>query len=451
MPVALEAERAIIGAILLDPFSVNTALDIVTTNEFYRDAHRIIFQSIQELAADNRPIELVTLADHLKSRGELDRIGGIAALGEIARETATASNIEAHCRLVREKAQLRALLEAVERIKQNVISSSAPTEEILSEAEREIFQVATQKSLKEPVHIKDVITTAFDRIHELSELKGKLTGVSSGYPDLDNMTAGFQKSDLIILAGRPSMGKSALALNMMEYAAVDEKKAVLFFSLEMSKESIAMRLLSSVSRVAFDRIRRGKVTLQEQADLAKAANRLARAKLYIDDSSNLAPLELRSRCRRLVAEIGQLGLIVVDYMQMMQSSRRVENRVQEVSEISRTLKGIARELDTPMLVLSQLSRAPEHRKDARPQLSDLRDSGAIEQDADIVAFIHREDYAGRGGSGSGGEAELLIRKHRNGETGVVPLVFIGEIMRFESAAREEYAESETKVYDATNE
>ena len=451
VPSAVEAERAVIGAILLDNQVVNTALDLVSAAEFYRDSHRIIYQSIQELSADNRAIELVTLADHLKARGELDRIGGLSALGEMARETASAANIEAHCKLIREKAQLRRLLDAAERIKQNVASSSQPTEEILEEAEREIFQVATQKNFKEPVLVKDIITGVFDKIQELSELKGRLTGVGSGYPDLDDKTAGFQKSDLIILAGRPSMGKSALALNFIENVILNEKLPVVLFSLEMSAQSVVMRLLSSISKVSFERIRKGKVSLQEQADLAKAANRLSRVKFFIDDSSNLTPLEVRSRCRRLISQTGPLGLVSVDYLQMMTSNKRSDNRVQEVSEISRALKSVARELDVPMLVLSQLSRAPEHRKDFRPQLSDLRDSGAIEQDADIVAFIHREDYAGRGGSGAGGEAELLIRKHRNGETGMIPLVFIGELMRFESAARDEYAAEETKVYDAAEE
>ncbi len=231
----------------------------------------------------------------------------------------------------------------------------------------------------------------------------------------------------------------------MEHVALEEKKPVVFFSLEMSKESVVMRLLASVSGVSFKRIRTGRLSDPDLAELAKAANRLTRARLFIDDSSNLTPLEVRSRCRRLVAQSGPLGLVAVDYLQMMQSSRRMDNRVQEVSEISRSLKGVARELDTPLLVLSQLSRAPAQRSDHRPQLSDLRDSGAIEQDADLVAFIHREDYAGAGGSGTGGEAELLIRKHRNGETGTVNLVFIGETMRFQSAARDEYPGPETTV------
>jgi replicative DNA helicase len=444
-PSAVEAERAIIGAILIDPPAVNQAVDLLSAEDFYREPHRIIFESVAALVGLGRTVDLIALADHLTSRGELDRVGGFAALGEMGRETSTSANIETHCRLVIEKAQLRRLLDATERIRQSVTSSALPADEVLENAEREIFQVSTRRSGGEPLLISTQLAKTFQRIDELSELKGRLTGVTTGYPDLNEMTSGFQRSDMIIIAGRPSMGKTSLAMNMMEAVALEEKKPVVFFSLEMGIESVIMRFLSSVARVSFKRIRNGRLSDEEMTDLGRAADKLQRSKLYIDDASSLTPLELRSRCRRIASRAGPLGLIAVDYLQLMNTGRKVDNRVQEVSEISRTLKSVARELEVPMLVLSQLSRAPAQRADHKPQLSDLRDSGAIEQDADLVAFVHREDYAGAGGSGEGGEAELLVRKHRNGETGAVRLVFIGEIMRFESSAGDSAEDRETAV------
>ncbi len=435
-PSAIEAERAILGAILLDPASVHVSIDLLKAEDFYHEAHRSIYQAMVQLSADGRSIDVVTVADLLTTRGEITRVGGFASLGQLAAETGTAANIEAHCRLVSEKARLRRLLAATERIRQSVLRSAQPADEIVDGAEREIFEISQRKDNREPKGVSDLLDETFNHIDTLRQMKGKLTGVTTGFLDLDDKTNGFQKSDLFILAGRPSMGKSTLAMNMMEAVAIEAKQPVVFFSMEMPQRSVVMRLLAALARVSFKRIQTGRLTADEYEQLGYAANKLEHAKLFIDDSSSLTPLECRSRCRRLVARHGPLGLVCVDYLQLMSGNRRFDNRVQEVSEISRNLKAVARELDVPLLVLSQLSRAPAQRADHRPQLSDLRDSGAIEQDADLVAFIHREDYAGTGGSGDGGAAELLVQKHRNGETGKIDLVFIPALMRFENAARE---------------
>lgn len=435
-PSAVEAERAILGAILLDAPSIHVAIDLVKAEDFYHEAHRSIFQAMVELSAGGRSLDVVTLADLLTTRGEISRVGGFASLGQLAAETGSAANVEAHCRLVSEKARLRRLLSATERIRQSVLQSAQPADEIIDGAEREVFEIAQRRDAREPKPVQDLLDETFRHIEVLRAAKGKLTGVTTGYVDLDDKTSGFQKADLFILAGRPSMGKSTLAMNMMEAVALEGKQPVVFFSMEMPQKSVVMRFLASLSRVSFKRIQTGKLTADEYEQLGYAANRLERAKLFIDDSSTLTPLEARARCRRLVARHGPLGLVCIDYLQLMSTGRRYDNRVQEVSEISRSLKAVARELEVPLLVLSQLSRASAQRSDHKPQLSDLRDSGAIEQDADLVAFIHREDYAGTGGSGEGGPAELLIQKHRNGETGKVDLVFIPALMRFENAARD---------------
>lgn len=435
-PSAVEAERAILGAILLDPDSIHIAIDLLKAEDYYHEAHRAIYQAMVQLSADGRSLDVVTIADLLTTRGEITRVGGFASLGQLAAETGTAANIEAHCRLVAEKARLRRLLAATERIRQSVLSSSSPADEIIDGAEREVFEIAQRRDAREPKGVQDLLHDTFDHIELLRSMKGKLTGVTTGFLDLDDKTSGFQKSDLFILAGRPSMGKSTLAMNMMEAVALEGKQPVVFFSMEMPSRSVVMRLLASLARVSFKRIQTGRLTSDEFEQLSYAANRLERAKFFIDDSSTLTPMEARARCRRLVARHGPIGLVCVDYLQLMSTGKRFDNRVQEVSEISRSLKAVARELEVPMLVLSQLSRAPAQRSDHKPQLSDLRDSGAIEQDADVVAFIHREDYAGTGGSGEGGPAELLIQKHRNGETGKVDLVFLPPLMRFENAARE---------------
>lgn len=434
-PSAPEAERAILGAVLLDPLSIHVAIDLIKAEDFYRDAHRVIYESMVKLSADGRALDVVTIGDHLATRGEINRVGGFAELGQLAQETGTAVNIESHCRLVAEKSRLRRLLTATERIRQDVLGATLPPDEIVDKAEREIFEISQRTDAREPKPVSGLLDEAFNHIDQLRLLKGKMTGITTGLLDLDEITSGFQKSDLFILAGRPSMGKSTLAMNMMEAAAVEAKVSVVFFSMEMPVKSVVMRFLAALARISYKRISTGRLSADEYEQLGYAAHKLEKTKLFIDDSSSLTPMEVRSRCRRLIARYGPVGLVCVDYLQLMNASRRFDNRVQEVSDISRNLKAVARELDVPLLVLSQLSRATAHRTDHRPQLSDLRDSGAIEQDADIVAFIHREDYAGTGGAGDGGEAELLIQKHRNGETGVVKLAFIPQKMRFENAAR----------------
>lgn len=446
-PSAIEAEYSIIGAILLSDSAANLAVDLIRPADFYRDRNRIIFESIMALAAQGRAIDVVTLSDHLKSRGELDHVGGTAALAEMAQLTGTSANLESHAKLVMEKAQLRRLLSAVDRIRSDATSTSKPVSEIMELAEQEVFEASQLRAAREPIAISDRLLKTFERIDELKASSGNLTGVTTGYPDIDHITSGWQKSDLIVIAGRPSMGKTSLVVNMMEAAAIAVRKPVIFFSMEMPIESVILRFLSSNARVPYWKIMKGILSDDEMTDLMKAADRLGRTQLYIDDSPNLTPIEVRSRCRRIAAQHDGLALVAIDYLQLMSSARKIDNRVQEVSEISRTLKSVARELRCPVIALSQLSRAPAQRADAKPQLSDLRDSGAIEQDADFVAFVHRDDYAGTGGEGGGGTATLLVRKHRNGPTGNIPLIFIAEIMRFESSAAEGDYDRETAVID----
>ncbi|MBL4889829.1 MAG: replicative DNA helicase [Candidatus Lindowbacteria bacterium] len=445
-PAAIDAEKAILGAILLNDRAVNIAVDLLNPDDFYRDNNRTIFEAISDLMRQGKKIDVVTLGDHLKVRGDLDRIGGSAFLGEVARETGTSDNVEEHCKLVLEKAQLRKLLTAARAIERSVSTSTDPVSEIIENAEREIFSAASEQTSNEPTEIKALLEPTFDKIDEFAGLKGALSGITTGYEDLNIMTSGWQKSDLIILAARPSMGKTSLAVNMMEAAAATGKPIV-FFSMEMGTEAVVMRFLSASAKVPFWKIRAGLGPGDEMTELYKAADRLGRTKLLIDDSVNLTPIEVRSRCRRIKSKYGEIGLIVIDYLQLMHSSRKIDNRVQEVSEISRTLKGVARELECPVLCLSQLSRAPAQRSDSKPQLSDLRDSGAIEQDADMVMFIDRENYSGTGGDGGSGPAELLIRKHRNGATGTINLVFVADLMRFYSAETRHGEEADTDVMD----
>jgi replicative DNA helicase len=384
-------------------------------------------------------IDVVTLSDELKSAGELEGAGGMAYLARLVDAVPTSANIEYHCRILRDKSVLRKLIDsATDIVREAYDAPAGEVDDTLDRAEQRIFQIAQASQRQGFVWIKEILWPTFERIEE----PGSVTGVPSGFPDLDNLTAGFQKGDLIIVAGRPSMGKTALAMNIVQHAAIDKEVPVAVFSLEMSKEALVQRLLCAEGRVDSGRLRRGRLQDDEYARLATAAGHLNTAPIWIDDSPAITALELRAKARRLAAEV-DLGLIVVDYLQLMTGPRKAENRQQEISAISRSIKAVSKELNVPVVALSQLSRAPEQRTDKRPLLADLRESGAIEQDADLVLFVYREeayrkadDLVDESGESIEGKVELIIGKQRNGPTGRVDLYFHKSYTLFESVARQ---------------
>ncbi|HXF94851.1 MAG TPA: replicative DNA helicase [Gemmatimonadales bacterium] len=435
-PWSNEAEQAVLGAMLLDQDAALKAAELLDDTMFYREGHRALFRAMVSLTERGEVIDPVTLRDELVRRGDLERAGGMEYIGALIDVVPTAANVEYHCRIVRDKAVLRRLVEAATSIIQDVYEGRGTSSEVLDEAEHRVFQVAQLRRAEEFIRIKELIWPTMERIEQLQSGHGAVTGVASGFPDLDRLTAGFQRSDLVIIAARPSMGKTAFALNCVQHAAIEHSIGVAIFSLEMSKDQLVQRLLCSEGLVDAQRLRRGQLRDDDYPKLARAAGLLGTAPIWIDDSAALTPLAMRSKARRLKAE-HDVGMIVVDYLQLMQGPGDAESRQQEISYISRSLKALAKELEIPVLALSQLSRAPDQRSgDHRPQLSDLRESGAIEQDADVVIFIYRpEMYLGptdKDGNNIEGHAELIVGKQRNGPTGIVPLYFRKEFTRFVS-------------------
>ncbi len=442
VPWSEEAEISVLSAMLMDGVAVARAIETVGDGSFYREANRRIFRAMVRLYSRGEVIDVVTLSDELKSSGELDGAGGMAYLARLVDAVPTAANIEYHCRILRDKSVLRQLIDSATDIVRDAYDAPAgEVDDTLDRAEQRIFQIAQASQRQGFVWIKEILWPTFERIEELQSSPGSVTGVPSGFPDLDNLTAGFQKGDLIIVAGRPSMGKTALALNFAQHAAIAKEIPVAVFSLEMSKESLVQRLLCSEGRVDSGRLRRGRLQDDEYARLATAAGHLNTAPIWIDDSPAITALEVRAKARRLAAEV-DLGLIIVDYLQLMTGPGNAENRQQEISSISRSIKAIAKELNVPVVALSQLSRAPEQRTDKRPVLADLRESGAIEQDADLVLFVYREEVYRRpedmvddSGESIEGKTSLIIGKQRNGPTGTVGLYFHKNYTLFESAVR----------------
>jgi replicative DNA helicase len=437
-PYAAEAEVSVLGGMLIDNDAVAKAVEVLDESMFYREGHRRLFRSMARLFQRGEVVDPTTVSEELKKTDELDQAGGLPYLAELLDAVPTAANIEYHARIVRERALMRRLIEASSTIIQDVYEPGERTvEELLDEAEHHIFQVAQSHDREGFVWIKKILYPTFERIEQLQAAKGGVTGVGTGFPDLDKMTGGFQKGELSIIAARPSMGKTALVISTLLHAAITQQRAVALFSLEMSKEQLVQRMLCSEALVDLGRLLRGRLEDDDYGRLAKAAGHLNTAPIWIDDSGVLTALEMRGKARRLKAEQPELSLIVVDYLQLMQGGgRQAENRQQEVSEISRGLKAIAKELEVPVIALSQLSRAPEQRTDHRPQLSDLRESGSIEQDADLVMFLYRPEYylsdMEAQEQGLAGKAELIIGKQRNGPTGRVDLFFRKECTRFES-------------------
>jgi len=428
---------------LLDQDAALKAAETLDDTMFYREGHRLLFRSMLSLTERGDVIDPVTLRDELSRRGDLDRAGGMEYIAALIDVVPTAANIDYHAKIVRDKAVLRRLVEAATGIIQDVYEGHGTAGEVLDNAEHRVFQVAQFRRAEEFIRIKELIWPTMERIEQLQSGAGSVTGVPSGFADLDRLTAGFQRADLVIIAARPSMGKTALALNIVQHAAIEHNTGVAFFSIEMSKDALVQRLLCSEGLVDAQRLRRGQLRDDDYPKLARAAGLLGTAPIWIDDSASLTPLAMRSKARRLKAE-HDIALVIVDYLQLMQGPGDVENRQQEISYISRSLKALAKELDVPVVAISQLSRAPEQRggEHRRPQLSDLRESGAIEQDADVVCFIYRQEfYDGpvdpKTNESIEGIAEVIVGKQRNGPTGTVKLHFKKEYTRFDNyTARE---------------
>ncbi len=440
-PHSVEAEQAVLGGLLLDNSTWDAVADRLTATDFYRRDHQNIFQAIADLSARSQPSDAVTLAEYLAAQGLDDETGGLAYLAGLARDTPTAANIRAYADIVRERSLLRKLIRVSGEIAASAYGSEGrPAAELVDDAERRVFEIAEQGSRSGSgfVPLRDVLGATIDRLDMLHQSQGQLTGVSSGYSDLDKMTAGLQPGDLIVIAGRPSMGKTTLALNIAENAAIGKNVPVAVFSMEMSREQLAFRMISSLGRVDQSHLRTGMFGDEDWARINGAIAQMKTASLYIDDSGALTPTEVRARARRLMREHGGLGLIVVDYLQLMQVAGGKENRATEISEISRSLKALAKELSVPVIALSQLNRSVEQRTDKKPVMSDLRESGAIEQDADVIMMIYREEVY-EPETPRKGIADIIIAKQRNGPTGEVHLTFLGKYTRFENMASGDYS------------
>ncbi len=433
-PQNLDAEQSTLGSMLLEKDAIYKGAELLRPEDFYREAHRIIFEVVVYLANKGEPVDIITVSEELKQRGLLDKVGGPAYLTQLANFVPTAANVEYYANIVAEKSLLRSIISVATNIVKMGYEGTEEVDVILDRAEKEIFEISQKRNTKGFVSLRSILVETFERIEKLYESKGGVTGLPTGYPDLDRLTAGFQPSDLIILAARPSMGKTTFALNLASYAAVELKIPVIIFSLEMSKEQLALKLLCSEAGVDNQRIRTGTLRDDDWPRLSHALGRLSDAMLFIDDSPGISAMEIRAKARRIKAEHG-LGLVIIDYLQLMQTRSRSENRQQEVSEISRSLKALARELDVPVIALSQLSRAVEQRADKKPGLADLRESGSLEQDADIVCFLYREDYYNPE-TDRKNITELIIAKQRNGPVGSVDFYFQKEFSKFQSLARQ---------------
>ncbi len=436
-PQNLEAERAVLGAILMDNETVYTVMEILEPPAFYQPSHRLIFSTMLDLSERGEPIDIVTLVDRLRSAGSLDKAGGPDYIPTLADEVPTSAGVANYAKIVKEKAVLRNLIETSTEIVQDCFEAPGDVDQLLDEAERRIFAISEERIRSGFLSMKEIVKSSFKTIESLYEKKEHVTGVPTGFADIDELTSGFQPSDLIIIAGRPSMGKTAFCLNVAQYASMNKKLTVAVFSLEMAKEQLVMRMLCSEARIDAHRLRSGFLGQTDWPKLSTAAGRLADASIYIDDTPALSSMEMRAKTRRLKADKG-LDLVIVDYLQLMSGRSRSDNREQEISEISRSLKALAKELGVPVVALSQLNRGVESRMDKRPILADLRESGAIEQDADVIIFIYRDEIYNKE-SMDKGIAEIIIGKQRNGPVGVRKLTWLDKYTRFEDlTTREQY-------------
>ena len=443
-PHSLAAEQSVLGGLMLDNQCWDNVADKVSVEDFYRKDHRLIYETIAELAKRDEPFDVITISELLGQAGELESVGGLAYLGALAKDTPSAANIQSYAGIVRQRSVRRQLI----HIGNEISNSGFDTEgrdisELLDTAESKVFKIAEQgaKGDKGFESIKDLLGVAVDKITELHENQNSITGVSSGFVDLDGMMSGLQPADLIIVAGRPSMGKTSFAMNLAENVGIQSGMPVAVFSMEMPGDSLAMRMMSSLGRINQHNVRTGQLEDDEWPRMQSSINLLAEAKIFIDDTAALSPMEVRARSRRLMKEHGQLGLIVLDYLQLMQSPSKSESRVAEISDISRSLKALAKELNVPVIALSQLNRNLEQRPNKRPVMSDLRESGSIEQDADVIIFIYRDEVY-NDDSESKGVAEIIIGKQRNGPIGTCRLSFLGQYTRFENYAGDAFMDDE---------
>jgi replicative DNA helicase len=427
-PQNLDAERAVLGAMMIDEEAIGAAIESIDASYFYETAHQKIFNSIIQLYTDRKNVDLITLSDQLKSEGMVESVGGVSYLTQLVDHVPSSANVKHYANIVKEKGVQRKLIKNATQIISRSYSINVDVDELVDNAEQLIFEIATARQKQEAVHIKDIIKDTIENIDKLYQKKQTVTGVPTGFIELDKKTSGLQKSDLIIVAARPSMGKSAFAAAIAEHAAINEKIPVAFFSLEMSKESLVQRMLCSQAGVDAHRVRTGFLSPQEWPLLTKAAGKLSNVPIFIDDTPAISILELRAKARRLKAS-HDIQLLVLDYLQLMRATGRSESRQQEISEISRSLKALAREIEVPIIAISQLSRAVESRQDHKPQLSDLRESGAIEQDADVVILLMREDYYNLTDTNKG-ITDINIAKQRNGPVGTFQLMFVKESVKF---------------------
>ncbi|QGQ48918.1 replicative DNA helicase [Metabacillus sediminilitoris] len=432
-PQNIEAEQAVLGAIFLQPSSLTLASELLIPEDFYRAAHQKIYNAMLELSDKGEPVDLVTVTSELADANLLEEVGGVSYLSDLANSVPTAANIEYYGKIVEEKSILRRLIRTATGIAQDGYSREDEVEVLLNEAEKTIMEVAQRKNAGAFQNIKDVLVQTYDNIELLHDRKGDVTGIPTGFLELDKMTAGFQRNDLIIVAARPSVGKTAFALNIAQNVATKTDENVAIFSLEMGADQLVMRMLCAEGNIDAQRLRTGSLTPEDWGKLTMAMGSLSNAGIYIDDTPGIRVSEIRAKCRRLKQESG-LGMVLIDYLQLIQGSGRSDNRQQEVSEISRTLKELARELKVPVIALSQLSRGVEQRQDKRPMMSDIRESGSIEQDADIVAFLYRDDYYDKE-SENKNIIEIIIAKQRNGPVGTVSLAFVKEYNKFVNLER----------------
>jgi replicative DNA helicase len=434
-PQNIEAEQSLLGGILLENNAINKVLEVIGENDFYRESHRKIFAGILELYEKNRPADLITVTDLLKNKGLLEEIGGAYYLASLVDNVPSAANIVYYARIVKEKSILRTLINAATDIITEGYNNPSNIDNFLDEAERRIFEISENRVKPSFFHIKELIKESFKFIEKRYERKELITGIPTGFIDIDNLTSGLQPSDLVIIAGRPSMGKTAFSLNIAQNAAIRNNIPVAIFSLEMSKEQLVLRMLSSEAKIEGSRLRKGFLSERDWTRLTNAAGLLSEAPIFIDDTPAISILELRAKSRRLKGE-HNIKLIILDYLQLMKGPKNVDSREKEISEISRSLKALAKELNIPVIALSQLSRKVEERRGNRPQLADLRESGAIEQDADLILFLYRDEVYNRDTEDSG-IAEVIIGKQRNGPIGIVKLTFLSEYTKFDNLAREE--------------
>ena len=437
-PHNLEAEQTILGGILINNDALNQVVDILSGEDFYRETHAQIFEGMLALYNRDDPVDLITLSQVLKERGALDKIGGTDYLASLAEATSTSAGIMYHAKIVNDLSTRRSLIRHCARISESCFEFTNDTDEVLDSAEQSIFEIAERNIDQDFFPLNEVIKESFKKLETTSHKGDFITGISTGFTDFDNLTSGLQPSDLIIIAGRPSMGKTSLALNIAHYAALEEKVGVALFSLEMSKLQLGIRLLGLDAMIDASKLRKGSLQDDEWIRLTDAANRLSEMPIYVDDSSGLSALEMKAKARRLKKK-HNISLVIVDYLQLMQSKKSVESRQQEISDVSRSLKALAKDLNIPVVALSQLNRKVEDRPNKRPILADLRESGAIEQDADVILFIYREELYNQTEENKG-KAEIIIAKHRNGPTGKIDLTFREKYTKFDNYYREELVE-----------